>query len=724
MFRAVPTKRFYLYTAKWNRDRLVNALLDFNEVELTDIKDPELKPLKETTELDEFYTKVLLKLKLKLEEIEEIVGKRIRTEDVEGALYITPEDVEKLLKKVDEKIALLRNLLDPKLIEKRRKELEEVNNKLAWLEEEILSSLEPKVRASLRIEEKHARIFEVLSFLEENIDSMEKTIKEIAQNPSKIKDKTSTVYELTDLLSKMEENWFSLPEDIRNRISKKFERLKEGIHELESLMNQLSNQEKEAEEIQLTFHDEIIKTCQDLLRFLDEFRGEIADIGNSVLSTSVLLSEGFSLEKVLPEYAQKAKPLIERKRNLEAEISLFEDLFERRTTEIERLKQDILRLGQNIAAAMLGIKRFLLNSKILEYIYEGERVIAVSGWIPTSLEEEFKQHMSSRLGPLMELRLEEDKEGPSYIHLPRIFAPFRLLTHKMVGYPKAKQLDPTPLVSLLFPIMFGIMFGDIGHGLAALLFGFFLRRKKGTLRDLGGILVPMGICSMFFGLLYGEAFLKEVYHPILFSPIHEPIKILLVAITFGLIHLNIAFTANIVSKLGEGKYLDAIFHHGGLLTVGMYDLAAYAVYRTGGDVMSALKDPFMMGAACLLGITMLVMMIEPKLKGHGMFEGIMEVFEAALEGTIGLLANTLSYLRLAGFAISHAAFGIIVKSIVGEGGSLPTFIIASASMNLLAMGLEGMAAFIQATRLTLYEFMTKFFKGEGRALKTIDSLVG
>ncbi|RLG47641.1 MAG: hypothetical protein DRN92_02780, partial [Thermoproteota archaeon] len=187
MFRAVPTKRFYLYTAKWNRDRLVNALLDFNEVELTDIKDPELKPLKETTELDEFYTKVLLKLKLKLEEIEEIVGKRIRTEDVEGALYITPEDVEKLLKKVDEKIALLRNLLDPKLIEKRRKELEEVNNKLAWLEEEILSSLEPKVRASLRIEEKHARIFEVLSFLEENIDSMEKTIKEIAQNPSKIK---------------------------------------------------------------------------------------------------------------------------------------------------------------------------------------------------------------------------------------------------------------------------------------------------------------------------------------------------------------------------------------------------------------------------------------------------------------------------------------------------------------------------------------------------------
>ncbi|HIE24294.1 MAG TPA: hypothetical protein EYP68_08725 [Candidatus Korarchaeota archaeon] len=722
MFRAVPTKRFYLYTAKWNRDRLVDALLDFNEVELTEIKDPELKPIKEDGELDDRYMDALKELELKIEEIEGIVGS-IDLENIEETAHITLEDVEKLSREADEKIELLMHLSNPKLIEKIKEELEKVNNELAWLEEEIVSSLEPKVKASLGVEENQVKIFEVLNSLEEKLGYLERTLNEIMKPIQDAKSMASLSNKLKDLLSQIERDLSSLPKDIDidGKISSLYKDLRARVEDLTSLINQFASQEEETSRFPIT---QIMKSCRDIQMTLDELRALIADVADSVLSMSVFLSEGFSLEKILPEYAEKAKPLIERKNELEKRISPLEDLLERKDAEIERIRQDLAELGRKMASAALGIKRSLLISKILEYLYEGEKVIVVSGWIPSTFEEEFREHMNSSLGSIMELRIEEDEKGPSYIRLPKIAAPFRLLTHKMVGYPKAKQLDPTPLVSLLFPIMFGIMFGDVGHGLAALLFGLLLRRKKGGLRDLGGILVPMGICSVFFGLLYGEVFLKEAYHPILFSPIHEPTKILLVAVLFGLIHLNIAFAANTVNKIGEGKYLDAMFHYGGLFTIGMYGLAAFAVYRVGGDVISAFGDPFMMGAAGLFGISMLTMMIEPKLKGHGLSEGMMEVFEAALEGTIGLLANTLSYLRLAGFAIAHASFGIIIKSIVGEGGSLASFIIASASMNILSMGLEGMIAFIQATRLTLYEFMTKFFKGEGRALRTIDGLLG
>ncbi|RLG40032.1 MAG: hypothetical protein DRO05_07410 [Thermoproteota archaeon] len=722
MFRAVQTERFYLYTPKWNVNRLIDAIIEFNEVELTEIKKPGLKPAKRRRGPEKEYMETLEKLKLILEEIKKTIGE-VKYEDVKRLPSISLGEIEKLCKEADEKIRLLKHFPDDKMIENIRKELEEVNIELTRLENEIFSSLEPRVRA--KVKESQTEIFRTLNSLEECTKSLEEVLREIADAPDKVRDPKSLSDKINTLITKTNDELLSLPKDLGKKLLDQFQRLKIESERLIPLLVQLSGLKTSEKQISQNIINEIKSVSNSLLQILNKFRESLADAGNSILSTSVLISEGISLDEILSEYAKMAEPLIERKQELEKRLSVMEDLVKRKEEEQKRLREELLDLGLKIYAAMQEIRRRLLKLKISEYIYEGENVSVISGWIPPSLKDRFQEHMKAKLGSLMELRFEEDKKAPVYIRLPSFMAPFRLLTHRMMGYPKAEQLDPTPLVSLLFPIMFGMMFGDLGHGLVLLLFGLFIRRGRGqTLRDLGGVLIPAGICSMFFGFLYGEVFLKEAYEPILFSPIHEPLKMLMIAILFGLVHLNIAFIASVINKIAERRYLASIAGYGGLSTIGMYDLAAYAVYRTKGDVIASFSDPYMRIAAGLLGITALSILIESKIGGHELSEGMMELFEAVLEGTIGLLANSLSYLRLAGFAIAHASFGIIAESIVGESGGVILFLVASALMNLFAMGLEGMAAFIQASRLTLYEFMTKFFHGGGRPLRTVDGLIG
>ncbi len=721
MFRAVRTKRFYLYTPKWNVNRLIDAIIDFNEVELAKMNKPGLRPAKKIRIPERQYSELLERLIQKVAEIENLVGPT-KSEKVKVLPTYSIEEIQDLLKEAEEKLELLKHFPDKMTIEKIRKELEEVKVELSSLEEEIFSSLEPKIK--VKVKESQARMFEALNLLDELTGSLEGAVRGLIESFPEIKDPDSYSNQIEELISSIGDKISAFPEDLKRKISIELKELKKRANNLSSKLKMLSELESKREKVEQRILDEIKALSAETLRSLDKFRESLADIGNSILSTPVIISEGLELDKMLSEYARMAKPLIERRKRLEEELARAKELVNRREEEVKRLRKELLDLAVKMKAVIASVRGILLKSKVSEYIYEGKGVSAISGWIPPSLEERFREHMRANLGSLMELKFDEEEEGPIYIRLPSFIAPFKLLTHRMMGYPKAAQIDPTPMVSLLFPIMFGMMFGDIGHGALLLLFGLFLLKSKGqTLRDLGGVLIPAGICSIIFGLLYGEVFLKEIYHPLLFSPIHEPFKMLLVAIVFGLIHLNLAFIANIINKVGEREYLFSILGYGGLITVLMYDLAAYAVYRAKGDVGSAFSNPYMKIAAGLLGITALVMIIEPKLKGHGIFEGMMELFEAMLEGTIGLLANTFSYLRLAGFAIAHASFGIIAESMVGEGGSLVKFLIVSGFMNLFAMGLEGMAAFIQASRLTLYEFMTKFFRGEGRPLKTIDELL-
>src|SRR5665647_2157457 len=67
----------------------------------------------------------------------------------------------------------------------------------------------------------------------------------------------------------------------------------------------------------------------------------------------------------------------------------------------------------------------------------------------------------------------EDEDPPTRVSNSRFVKPFEELT-KLYGLPHYDEVDPTPVIAITFPIIFGLMFGDVGHGLVLLLRGLMV----------------------------------------------------------------------------------------------------------------------------------------------------------------------------------------------------------------------------------------------------------
>lgn len=724
MLRAGRTERFYVYTAKWNRRRLMNAIVDFGEVELTE-QTPDMKPSPDLGGAPRVDEEGYRKLKGLRKELEDLLGRTLghpTPAEVEVAA-MQMGAVDDLVSELDEKMkefSILKKALEnPKLVDETRRELEELNQRLAEMDTEMIELLRPHVETDLGTEESYLGLFGAINQTGEGVHHLVDLIDVVPDSVSDPESLEKLSSDMTKVLESMNAGLGVLGDRVPEDVSSSFEALTKDLNELVPLLDELcqiggtsapAGAGGSGEEDLLR---RISNASVNLGRSIGRFWKALEEASNAIFSPFWReLSAGLSLEAAIGRYMQPVQELIAEKSRLEEFISLTDRASKE---DIKALEQGLEELAKRLRAMLWAVRGDLLRAEVSGLVYEEKGIVSISGWVPVKMKDDLRDHLDRWLKGMVEVRFEREKGGPSYVKLPSLFRSFRMLTHKMIGLPNPGEMDPTPIVSLAFPLVFGVMFGDIGHGLVALLLGLLLfKKKKGGIRDLGGVFIPMGLASMFFGVLYGEVFLREAYHPILVSPVHEPLKMLVVAALFGVFHLNGAFAANMMNRLLKKRYLASLLEYGGLFTILALDSAAYAVYRGGGDVLLSMKDPFFMVAAAFLIVSLIVTAIK---------HGVMEFISAGIEGTIGLLANTLSYLRLAGFAIAHGVFGVMVDALAGPESGMGAFVIALFSMNLLSMGLEGMVAFIQATRLTLYEFLTKCFTAGGRSLKPIGALI-
>jgi V/A-type H+/Na+-transporting ATPase subunit I len=161
----------------------------------------------------------------------------------------------------------------------------------------------------------------------------------------------------------------------------------------------------------------------------------------------------------------------------------------------------------------------------------------VVGWVPTAALDGLTQRLKQASKELLiEARSMEPAEHPSSVPValrnPGFLNPFELLVNTYAR-PRYEEIDPTALIAVTFPLLYGAMFGDVGHGLVLAVLGWFLSRRS----SLGGLLVACGISGMIFGFLYGSIFgFEEIlpHHPFFgqffwLSPIHDVLAILKLA---------------------------------------------------------------------------------------------------------------------------------------------------------------------------------------------------
>ena len=319
------------------------------------------------------------------------------------------------------------------------------------------------------------------------------------------------------------------------------------------------------------------------------------------------------------------------------------------------------------------------------------------------------------------------KKPPTKLKNPKLFKPFEMYV-KMYGLPAYNEMDPTWFVAITYSFIFGAMFGDVGQGLILFLGGLILYKTKRM--DLAGIISCAGVFSVFFGFMYGSFFgFEDVLHAIWLKPMNQMMDVPLVgrlnavfviAIGFGMFIILICMVFNILNSIrrhdAEKTWFDSnavaglVFYGSIVLTVGLF--------------ISGKKLPATAVLVVMFGVPLLLMFLKepltnlvekkseifPEQKGMFFVQSFFELFEVLLS----YLSNTLSFLRIGAFAVSHAAMMEVVLMLAGatNGGS-PNWIVVVLG-NIFVCAMEGLIVGIQVLRLEYYEIFSRFYAGNGR----------
>ncbi len=307
----------------------------------------------------------------------------------------------------------------------------------------------------------------------------------------------------------------------------------------------------------------------------------------------------------------------------------------------------------------------------------------------------------------------------------RLFEPM-VTTYGLPGY---REIDPTVFLGLSFLLMFGMMFGDVGHGLVLALIGAGITwlpyRIFLPMRSLGRVVIMAGLAGTFFGFLFGSVFGVEedsVLPALWMRPSHQENLTLFLgtAMCLGIGMISLGIILNIIQSLRQGRKQQAMF--------GQWSAASLVFYWMALGLMGAWAagwkitiSPWFLAAVMavplllIVGGHLLVSLRKPEHDGEKHEIEIATLFLEPVEIVMNLFSNTLSFMRVGAFGLAHAALCMatfIIKDMIpGDAAGMLSLPIEHMTIIVL----EGMIVTIQCLRLEYYEFFSKFFAGGGVA---------
>ena len=324
---------------------------------------------------------------------------------------------------------------------------------------------------------------------------------------------------------------------------------------------------------------------------------------------------------------------------------------------------------------------------------------------------------------------ETHQQPPTKLKNPKLFKPFEMYIN-MYGLPAYNEMDPTWFVAITYSFIFGAMFGDAGQGLLLFIGGFLLYKFKHI--ALAGIISCAGVFSTIFGILFGSFFGFENLFPALWlRPMNNMMTVpfigklntvFIVAIGFGMGLILLCMVFNIINAWKAHDTEHIWFDTNSVAGLVFYGSAtvSIALILTGHTLPGGILLFIMFGIPLILiffkePLTALVEKkseVMPKEKGMFIVQGLFEMFEVLLS----YFSNTLSFVRIGAFAVSHAAMMEVVLMLAGfESGHLNWIVVILG--NLFVSGMEGLIVGIQVLRLEYYEIFSRFYAGNGREFK-------
>jgi vacuolar-type H+-ATPase subunit I/STV1 len=370
-----------------------------------------------------------------------------------------------------------------------------------------------------------------------------------------------------------------------------------------------------------------------------------------------------------------------------------------------------------------------------------ENTVYLEAWVPKNclnkVIEGIKQVTEGKYIIKEESPTPQEKVPTMLKPAPKFLEAFEKLTFSF-GYPKPDEINPVFIMAITFPLLFGIMFADVGQGtilvVGGLVLSYFRRRIKteevgDIIRYLlvgSGLIILCGISSIFFGFLFGEFFGPSgIIHPISlgeigpfhiggFDPMLEPVNMLRLSIFVGVALLSFSLILRIVNNVRNSEFRRALISVAWVwLLLGGFTLWVY----WGG--ISNLTRWF--GEGIFMFIALIVLPVLIMIITTATTESLMSGIQFSTEILIESLDHTISFGRLAALSLTHSALNYMFLIIGGAGHSI--FSLQSIPIimvgTVLALTIEGLIIFVHTLRLHWVEWLPSFYSGRGIPFKPI-----
>lgn len=405
------------------------------------------------------------------------------------------------------------------------------------------------------------------------------------------------------------------------------------------------------------------------------------------------------------------------------------------------LQQRYGRQIQELAGRLAAARQLLLARRLFGKV---DSSFIISGWLPARLLDDLKAALEQVTdGQLLfeQVNPEDIREVrtgiiqiPILFNNPLLISPFEKLT-TLYGWPRYREVEPTVFFALSFLLLFGLMFGDVGQGAVLFLLGYLVFRRSYRYLDYGIILMECGVSAAFFGVLYGSVFGLETVLPALwFRPIENIPYLIKVALGVGVSLISLGLILNVINAIRLREY-EKLFSASGLAGAILYWLGVGLAVKY---LVSGRVEPWELRVIGWLTVGLVVLMVVQRPLwqwwqqhqgraaaakigwGTAFLEGIIEIFDDLLQ----FIANTVSFIRVAAFALAHTALFIAVFSVAQvlsrQSGQGLAYWLTIALGNVIIILLEGLIVSIQTVRLEYYEFFGKFFRGGGEPFQPFD----
>jgi V/A-type H+-transporting ATPase subunit I len=451
------------------------------------------------------------------------------------------------------------------------------------------------------------------------------------------------------------------------------------------------------------------------------------------------------------------------------------DMCQKTTKELEKKYTEITKKVEKLKVTILPkLLSLYESSKTAKDILEITRKPAgtknfavIQGYIPVSMENKFKTLTDRYISITEPVKLDKDSPDqlPTLLVNNRYTKTFEVITETQ-GLPNYGEVDPTPIIAYVWPVFYGLMFGDLGHGLLLFGLGMFLRyRGIGNLKTWATLLAASGAAASIAGLGTGEMFGFHIDKIAILSQLFEPlgpligalnvseltfdqvIKILKVSVAIGIVHMLMALFLRLRNDILEKNKL-IIFTHdipsivqflavvalilaaigSGYDIIGMFGVTGvihnepvpWLTFLFGDwvtvDLVAKATPPIIFATVGVMILGGKKEQEEAAKHGHDEGGGLMGiVIEVILVRIIEVLSNVISYTRLGIMLLVHAALLVTVNQSYESGGGLAVLI----GGNIGIMLIEGLIVYIQTIRLHLYEWFPKWYRGAGVGFKKL-----